>query len=128
MANNPLQQIDAVLKPTVLDLWATVHELIDHAGDFNVFNFWQLVPEHEKASNEEGEFIDELEKKYSVPSREIREKFFAQQRRQEEAITRLYLAIGFVLGLRLSGASEDRIKCLMNTYSFGLSEPESAGG
>jgi hypothetical protein len=108
----------------VLDLWATVHELIDHAGDFKAFNFWQLVPDHEKASCEEGEFINELEKKYSVPFEEIRDKFCAQQRRQEEAITRLYLAIGFVLGLRLSGVDEVKIKCLMSTYSFGLSEPK----
>ena len=124
MANNPLLQLDSALKNNVLDLWGTVHELIDHTGEWKAFDFWQLVPDHEKASGEEGEFIDELEKKYCVPFEEIRNKFFAQQRRQEEAITRLYLAIGFVLGLRLSGASEEKIKCLMNTYSFGLSEPK----
>jgi hypothetical protein len=44
MATNPLQQIDAALKPTVLDLWAAVHELIDQSGESGMFNFWQLVP------------------------------------------------------------------------------------
>jgi hypothetical protein len=124
MATNPLQALDAVLKENVLDLWQTVHDLIDEDSYGRSFDFWDLVPNHVKASCEEGEFIDELEKKYNVPFEELRDKFFAQQRTQEEAVTRLYLAIGFVLGLRLSGASEEKIKCLMNTYSFGLSEPK----
>ena len=120
MANNPLLQLDAVLKNNVLDLWERVHEIIDQSGESKAFNFWQLVPDHEKASCEELAIIDELKKK--LPS-EANNQLFSAQNRQEEAITRLYLAIGFVLGLRLSGASEERIRCLMNTYSFGLSEP-----
>jgi hypothetical protein len=56
MANNPLLQLDSALKYNVLDLWERVHELIDQTGDSNTLNFWQLVPDHEKASCEEGDF------------------------------------------------------------------------
>ena len=122
MATNPLQQIDAALKPTVLDLWAAVHELIDQSGESGMFNFWQLVPDHEKASCEEIAALAAVAKEHNFSARALEEKLYPAQHRQEVAVTRLYLAIGFVLGLRLSGASEERIKCLMNTYSFGLSE------
>jgi hypothetical protein len=119
--------MDAALKENVLDLWSSVHELIDQSGEMNSFDFWQLVPDHFKASCEELALTDRLQKEYQVvPSRVINNQILSLQLKQEEAITRLYLAICFVLGLRLSGASEEKIKSLMITYSFGLSEPQNS--
>ena len=68
--------------------------------------------------------IKALAEEHKVAIGAFAEKVHPAQRRQEEAITPLCLAMGFVLGLRLSGAGEEKIKSLMNTDSFGLSEPE----
>jgi hypothetical protein len=84
----------------VLDLWISVHELIDQSGEMNSFDFWQLVPDHFKAGCEELALTDRLQKEYQVPSKVINNQISSLQLKQEEAITRLYLAIGFVLGLR----------------------------
>jgi hypothetical protein len=35
------------------------------------------------------------------------------------------MAIGFILALRLSGANEEKINQMLETYSFGLTKPGS---
>ena len=114
---NPLLQLDSALKNNVLDLWERVHDLIDQSGESGMFNFWQLVPDHEKAGWEEIAIFDELKKKHQVHNQLI-----PLQQRQEEAITRLYLAIGFVIGLRLSGATEEKINFLDEYLLVRLNE------
>jgi hypothetical protein len=121
---NPLEKIDECLKENVLNLWEPVHELIEHSGECGMIDFWAFIPEHEQASCDHTDFTGELTKKYGVPFRVLQDRLFPQEVAQEKAITRLYMAIGFVLGLRLAGASEDKIKQLMATHSFGLKDPE----
>jgi hypothetical protein len=58
-------------------------------------------------SYEQNEFTDELMNKYQLPSDALH-RLHSAEHRQEEAITRLYLAIGFALGAGLSRASEEK--------------------
>jgi hypothetical protein len=122
---NPLQQLEAVLKENVLDLYKTARDLIEQSDEvMSTFNSVSLCPIHKRQAASRLDLIVRLKREYQIPAEVINTQLSSLPRREEEALTGLYLAIGFALRLRLSGASEEKIKSLVNTYSFGLSEPE----
>jgi len=117
--------LDELLKDNVLDLWEPINELVQHSGENGIPDLYELIPDHYQAGREKEEFTDELTIKHKIPHTVLVTRLYWKETREENATSRLYMAFGFVLGARLSGASDEKVKELLNTYTFGLSEPKA---